>query len=119
MGSRSVQIEIRRGDNGEWSLDGDPLADLARLVDLDLGFTPATNLIAIRRLGLRIGDASEAPAAWLDVKAGRVDMLAQRYERRSESGYWYQAPIVGYQALLEVNASGFVRHYPGLWTAVR
>jgi hypothetical protein len=118
MGSRSVQIEIRRGEDGSWSLDGDPLAHLVGLVDLDLGFTPATNLIAIRRLGLRVGDASDAPAAWLDAKAGRVDVLAQRYERRSESWYWYQAPTLGYQALLEVDAIGFVRHYPGLWTAV-
>lgn len=114
-----MQIEIRRSENGEWSLDGDPLARSASLIDLDLGFTPATNLIAIRRLGLGIGAASDAPAAWLDVEEGRLDALAQRYERRSESGYWYQAPAVGYQALLEVDAIGFVRHYPGLWTAVR
>ena len=118
IGNRSVQIEIRRGEDGAWSLDGEPLAHLGGPAYLDLGFTPATNLVPLRRLALKVGDASEAPAAWLDPKAGRLELLAQRYERRSESTYWYQAPSVCFAALLEVDASGFVRHYPQLWTAV-
>jgi hypothetical protein len=118
IGCRSVQIEIRRGDDGVWSLDGEPLAHLGDPADLDLGFTPATNLVPLRRLALKVGDASEAPAAWLDAKAGRLERLAQRYERRTESSYWYEAPSVGYAELLDVDASGFVRHYPRLWTEV-
>jgi len=118
IGNRPVQIEIRRGEDGAWSLDGNLLDHLGDPADLDLGFTPATNLIPLRRLALEVGDASEAPAAWLDAKAGRVELLAQRYERRSESTYRYEAPSVGYAGLLEVDASGFVRHYPRFWTAV-
>jgi hypothetical protein len=121
IGSRSVRVEIRRGEDGGWSLDGNPIAiveDPADLTDLDLGFTPATNLVPIRRLALEVGDASEAPAAWLDAKTGRVELLVQRYERRSESTYWYEAPSAGYAELLEVDACGFVRSYPRLWTAV-
>jgi hypothetical protein len=116
-----VRLEIRRGEDGAWNLDGNPIATLADpddLTDLDLGFTPATNLVPIRRLALEVGDASEAPAAWLDAKAGRLELMAQRYERRSESTYWYEAPSAGYAELLEVDAFGFVRHYPRLWTAV-
>jgi hypothetical protein len=43
--------------------------------------------------------------------------LPQRYERRSETAYWYEAPTVRYAALLEVTSAGFVRLYPGLWEA--
>jgi hypothetical protein len=29
--------------------------------------------------------------------------------------YWYEAPTVGYRGLLELDATGFIRRYPGLW----
>jgi uncharacterized protein len=41
--------------------------------------------------------------------------LPQRYERRGEASYWYEAPTVPYQALLEIAPNGFVRSYPDLW----
>jgi hypothetical protein len=86
-------------------------------LDLDLGFTPATNLQQLRRLALAEGQAAEAPVAWLDVLAGSLETVAQRYERRSATTYWYSAPRFDYQALLEVDAAGFIRLYPGLWEA--
>ena len=41
--------------------------------------------------------------------------IRQRYERRNESGWWYESPDAGYAALLQVNPDGFVVDYPGLW----
>jgi len=55
------------------------------------------------------------PVAWLDVPAEKLERLPQRYERRSEHGYWHAAPTVGYAGLLEMTDVGFVRRYPGLW----
>ena len=46
---------------------------------------------------------------------GKLDVLLQRYERRSAFTYWYEAPRFKYAALLEVDAVGFARRYPGLW----
>ena len=57
------------------------------------------------------------PVACLDVTSGQLEVLRQRYERRSQSTYWYEAPRFGYAALLEVTPAGFVRRYPGLWEA--
>jgi hypothetical protein len=47
---------------------------------MDLGFTPATNLLQLRRPALEPGQAAAAPAAWLDVSAGTLEELTQRYE---------------------------------------
>lgn len=44
-----------------------------------------------------------------------LDLLHQRYERRTETECWYEAPRFGYVALFEVTPIGFVRRYPGLW----
>jgi hypothetical protein len=115
MGDRTVAFSIERSPAGEWMLDGKDMPGLRHCVDLDFGFTPATNLLPLRRLALDLGQGADAPAAWLDVSAGTIDVLVQRYERRSETTYWYQAPRFNYAALLEVDEIGFVRRYPGLW----
>ena len=115
LGARRVALTIERSPAGVWTLDGAVVPGLERCVDLDLGFTPATNLLPLRRLALAEGEAAEAPAAWLDVAGGTLAELPQRYERRGAATYWYEAPTVGYAGLLEVTADGFVRRYPGLW----
>ena len=98
-----------------WTVHGVTVPGLENSVDLDLGFTPATNALQIRRLALAVGQTGHAPAAWLDVAAGTLELLPQRYERRTDATYWYEAPRFGYAALLEVTTAGFVRQYPGLW----
>ena len=79
---------------------------------------PATNLLPLRRLDLPRGGAADAAAAWLDVRAGTLVRLPQRYFRRTASTYRYEAPTVGYAADLAVSDAGFVTQYPGLWTRV-
>jgi hypothetical protein len=115
LGTRGVEFVIARSDPGVWTLDGAVVTGLQDCVDLDLGFTPATNLLQLRRVTLAEGAAADVPAAWLDVAAGTLVRLAQRYERRSATTYWYESPRHDYTALLETTPAGFVRRYPELW----
>ncbi len=115
IGSTPVEILLKRLESGSWAVNSAMAPDLDALPDLDFGFTPATNLFAIRRLNLQIGEAADAPAAWLDVSSGKLSLLRQRYERRNATEYWYQAPDLEYSALLEVTEVGFIHKYPGLW----
>ena len=117
LGSEAIDLSIVRDAHGGWKLNDAPVPELGHCVDLDLGFTPATNLLALRRLHLAPGEASEAPAAWLDLDSGSLSELKQHYERRGEAEYWYTAPRFDYAAMLEVTSDGFVRHYPTLWEA--
>ncbi|HLK92615.1 MAG TPA: putative glycolipid-binding domain-containing protein [Polyangia bacterium] len=117
LAGRGIRFELTRTEDDLWKMNGAPVPAVRGCPDLDLGFTPATNLLAIRRLALAVGQAAAAPAAWLDVDAATLSVLPQRYDRRSATTYWYEAPSVGYQALLEVDADGFVTRYPGLWVA--
>lgn len=119
IGARSLDLAITRTRAAVWTMDGAVVPDLGNCIDLDLGFTPATNLISLRRLALHEGQAVEVPAAWLDVSAGTLGLLPQRYERRTEETYWYEAPSFGYAALLQVAPTGFIRLYPGLWEEER
>jgi hypothetical protein len=115
VGPAPVDLHIGRNRDRNWMLNGVPVSGLEACVDLDLGFTPATNLLPIRRLALAVGTSAQASAAWLDLTEDTLQVQEQRYERRSESTYWYESPRFGYTALLEVTAPGFIRDYPGLW----
>ena len=119
-GDARVAVEITRNDRG-WAVNGVPVAGLGDLVDLDLGFTPATNVLQLRRVRLAVGEAADVPVAWFDGENESHDLvrLPQRYERRSEVAYWYESPTAGYAAELIVGADGFARRYPGLWEATR
>ena len=117
VGDRTLTLNICRRDDGAWSVNGHATAETAGCVDLDLGFTPATNLFALRRLALKVGEAADAPAAWLDDETWTLRALPQRYERRSESSYWYESPTTGYAAMIEVSDVGFVTRYTNLWEA--
>lgn len=98
-----------------WLLDGHPVAGLSHLQDLDFGFTPATNMPALRRTALAVGQEADMPAAWFDLDPARLMALRQHYRRQSEAQYDYHSPTAGYRAVLELAPSGFVRVYPGLW----
>ena len=117
LGERFVELAIERTAEGGWTLNGAVVPGLERCVDLDFGFTPATNLPQLRRAALAPGQSADLPAAWLHVSAGTLVVLPQRYERRTQTTYWYEAPSVGYADLLEVGPTGFIRLYPGLWEA--
>ena len=117
IGAHAIDWRIT-GDDGAWSVNGEPIGGLDDCIDLDFGFTPATNLLQIRRVMLPQGVAVELPVAWLDPFAGTLDRLPQRYERRGAQSLWDEAPRFDYKALLEVNADGFISRYPGLWEAV-
>ena len=117
LGGEGIDLSIVRDAHGGWKLNDAPAMELGHCVDLDLGFTPATNLLQLRRLHLAPGEAADAPVAWLDLDGGGLSELQQRYERRSERDYWYTAPRFDYEAMLEVTPDGFVRRYPAVWEA--
>lgn len=117
LGQRSIDLTVRRSADGGWSLNGAPVSGLDGCVDLDLGFTPATNLLQLRRIALREGEGKDVPVAWLNVGDGTLSLLRQRYERRTARTYWYEAPRFEYAAMLDVDESGFPKRYPDLWEA--
>jgi uncharacterized protein len=117
LGDQTVQHEIKR-DSAGWRLNGSRVEGFQHLVDLDYGFTPATNVLQLSRIALKPGQRAEVPVAWFDLDSASLTELPQRYERRSEASYWYEAPTVPYQALLEIAPNDFVQSYPGLWRLV-
>ena len=115
IGKNPVELVIQSSPDQRWKLNGTEYPELAGLLDVDLGFTPATNLVQLRRLRLGIGQESYAPAVYLSFPDLTLERLEQRYLRITPDKYDYQAPRFSYAAVLKVSDLGFVTHYPGLW----
>src|SRR4030095_13210384 len=69
IGERDCELRITRTAEGLWTLNHNLIRDLEGCIDLDFGFTPATNLSQLRRMALEIGQ----PDVPIHVIAGRDD----------------------------------------------
>jgi hypothetical protein len=115
------RIILDADGEGAWTIDGTEVDALAGCLDVDLGFTPATNTLAIRRLvdagGIEVGATRSVAVAWL--------LFPELVVRRSEQSYTWLAPdrwgfrTGDFSAELAVDPDGYVLRYgDDLWTAV-
>jgi len=105
-------------DGTPFAANGRPLPELHGIADVDLSVTPSTNTPPIRRLGLSVGGRVDVTAAWVRLPSLDVAPLRQIYRRVEATTYQYDAPDLGFRAMLEVDEDGVVRKYGDLWTTV-
>jgi hypothetical protein len=117
LGERPIDIWIRTDPSRRWWLNDVEQPDVAGCIDIDLNFSPSTNLLPIRRLGLAVGEEAEVNAAWLRFPSFQLERLPQRYRRLEEGRYRYESAGGQFVAELNVDPSGFVIDYPNLWQA--
>jgi hypothetical protein len=119
-GRRAIELRLHRDDAGIWTMNGASWPGVEGCVDLDLSFTPATNLLPLRRLSLDVGESAEVRSAWLEWPEIRLAELVQRYARRTETEYDYESDLPGgelFRTTLRVGPDGWVVDYGGLWLA--
>jgi uncharacterized protein len=116
-------------ESGEAQVDlpapGGDTAGLEASLDCDLGLSPLTNFMPIRRHDLHRGPGeAEFVMAWVSVPDLALHVSAQRYEHLRMEG---EGPVVrftdegmfkGFTSELELDQDGLVRVYPGLATRV-
>ena len=102
-------IALERDAKGGWTVDGKPAPLLRRCTDVDLGCSPSTNTLPIRRLRLGIGASHTIQAAWIRFPELTVVRAAQTYTRLDELTYGYASG--DFQAQLTVDDDGLVTTY--------
>ena len=115
VGNTVIGIRIRTDAGQHWWVNDLEQRNVMGCVDLDLNFSPSTNLLPVRRLNLGVGETADVRAAWLRFPSFRLEPLAQRYSRLGEVDYRYESGGGQFVADLKVNRSGFVVDYPGVW----
>lgn len=117
QGEHEVRLE---GDGrGRWRVNGVPMPLLNGCLDVDLEASVCTNAFPVRRLGLRVGEQADAPAAYVRAPTLRVERLEQSYARLEGDGdenarYDYVAPAFDFRTVLLFDQCGFVLDYPGI-----
>ena len=101
-----------------WTAEGVEIPQLHWLIDVDLGVTPATNTLPIRRLALEVGQRADVTAAWLRFPALTVEPLPQTYERLAPKSLSLFQRRRQVSALLETDDLGLVVRYEGGWERV-
>lgn len=114
-GAEPIKVELYTDTARRWTLNGQPVPSVAGCVDLDLSFTPATNVIPVRRLALNQGERAEVRSAWLTFPGLNLELLVQSYGRTGEFTYHYESPGTEFVTDVEVDSTGFALRYPPLW----
>jgi len=114
---RTLQI---MAEDGIWYENGVLNQAVSGSVDIDLGWSPSTNTLPIRRLHLKVGEASgEITAAWVQFPDLKLQPLAQEYLRISDRQYRYSSRGGAFVAQISVDDQGLVVDYEGFWRRVK
>jgi hypothetical protein len=115
VGGEAIAVEITVGAAGGWLLNDLEQPQVQGCLDLDLNFSPVTNLLPVRRLNLADGQLAHVRAAWLRFPSFELEPLEQTYLRHSAEHYTYTSAGGSFVAELRLGAEGLVREYPGYW----
>lgn len=115
VGAKEIEIEIV-SHGGRWTMNGAHVPAVDGCIDVDLNFSPSTNLLPIRRLNLAVGEEREVRAAWLRFPSFTLETLVQTYRRTGERTYQYRS--ASFTAEITVNEAGLALEYAGVWVAV-
>lgn len=115
IGNDNVNIEVTVDTLRHWQMNGMKKPAVSGCIDLDLNFSPSTNLLPIRRLNLEIGQQAEVNAAWLRFPSFELEPLTQVYTRLDDATYRYSSRGGEFVRDVAVNEAGLVTNYPGLW----
>jgi hypothetical protein len=112
--------ELRIAHKGNRWYANEKLVSLpADCVDIDLAWSPSTNTLPIRRLGLDIGGSSgPLTAAWIRLPELIVEPLRQTYQRTGQMAYTYSSRDGSFKAGLSVDEEGLILNYEGVWDRV-
>lgn len=102
-------MTLERDVKGNWSVDGTVVKGLKGCTDVDLGCSPSTNALPIRRLRLGVGASHKIQAAWVRFPELTVVKAAQTYTRLDEFTYKYASAT--FEAELTVDDDGLVASY--------
>jgi hypothetical protein len=117
VGPNSIEVNVEADGSHRWRLNGAEAAAVEGCIDVDLNFSPSTNLLPIRRLNLAVGQSAEVRAAWLRFPGFNLEPLQQSYRRIDETTYRYESAGGTFVRDLQVAQSGLVLLYPGFWEA--
>jgi hypothetical protein len=119
-GNHDGRILLWSDGEGRWRSgegDGAHAPEFDGTFDVDLGFTPATNLLPIRRLSLDVGQSAPVRAVWLQFPEFQLQPFQQTYTRLTKDTYRYQSEG-GFESEITVDERGLPVTYRDGWERI-
>lgn len=110
-----IKIELNKKNN--WVINGEKKINFNLCTDLDLGFSPLTNAIPIKRLNLRESESNNITALWVQYPSFEIKTLDQNYTNLGNNFYLYESDT-SFKSKLRVTPHNFVMDYPTYWELV-
>ncbi|WP_354540201.1 putative glycolipid-binding domain-containing protein [Roseovarius sp. MBR-6] len=113
-------LHVQSDGDGNWHdvIGNRALPALDGCIDVDIGITPATNTLPIKRLKLKAGESRDITVAYVPLP-DQIDgnFLPQRADQRytcltPDQRYRYEGLFRAFTAELEVDEAGLVLDYP-------
>jgi hypothetical protein len=127
---RQVEVELMGSDKrlhliadgeGRWLDDvaRQTLRELDDLIDVDLAFTPFTNTLPIRRLGLKDGESADIMVVYVGVPDLTPIPDPQRYTCLAQGRrYRFESLDSDFVREIDIDAHGLVVTYPGMFRRI-
>lgn len=119
-------LDVSSDGEGHWwdTLADTPLPELEGCFDVDIGVTPATNTLPIKRLALAGDESRDIRAAYVPLPGQITERFIprpadQRYTCLAQGArYRYEGLFRGFSAELALDAAGLVIDYPDTFKRV-
>ncbi len=114
MTGSTYALELNSDGEGNW-IDGKgfTLQNLSGCIDIDIGCTPFTNSLPIRRLNMAEKQMRDVRVAYVSIPDLKVDAMQQRYSCITlGERYKYERFMPDYSVDLVVDVDGLIVEYP-------
>lgn len=108
-------LSLEGNGQGNWLMNGKMAEQFAGCMDVDIALSPFTNTLPINRLKLEDHESHPISVIYLDLLALETKPLFQKYTKITPTAYHYENVPNDFEATIQVDESGFVVDYPGLF----
>jgi uncharacterized protein len=111
-------LTLRTHDGGWSDGDGRALPELDGCIDIDLSGSPFTNTLPVRRVAFETAVPRQFSMAWIALDTLVAFADRQIYTRLGDGRFRYQSADGSFERVIDFDADGLVRLYPGLFEAI-
>ena len=111
----AYSLQLTSDNFQHWWMAGEVRSDLTGCYDVDIGLSPSTNVLPIRRLDLSLGEERDIDVVWIHLPDREVARARQSYRRVALDSYEFRSHDSGWRSVIQVRGDGMVIDYPGGW----
>lgn len=111
-------ISLRKNDSKGWLLNGKAAPDFDDCIDIDISLTPFSNTLPVKRLSFDKVREHQVKVIYIDILEETIKPVFQKYVKLTERLYRFENVPNDFDANIEFDEMGFVKHYPGLFDRV-